>query len=71
MNEKKVNLYKISDGKTDEERAIYAVVRYLHSKGWSCLLGGFQAIEQGSAKFNFRLIFGFTGKKLTANKTIK
>ena len=64
---KKSHLYKISDGKTDEDKAIYAVVRYLDKRGWSCLVGGFSAIEQGSAKYNFRLIFSFTGKKKDAN----
>lgn len=64
MRKKKPPLYKISDGKTDEEKAVYAVARYLHTKGWSCLIGGFSAIQQGSAKYNFRLVFGFTGKKL-------
>ena len=46
-----------------EEEAIEAVVLYLKSIGWNPLVGGFIGIEQGSAKFNFRLIFGFTGSK--------
>lgn len=47
--------------KTIEEKAIDACAQYLRSKGWKPLVGGFERIEQGSAKYNFRLVFGFTG----------
>lgn len=49
--------------KTIEEKAIDVIADYLRSIGWSILVGGFETIEQGNAKYNFRLIFGFTGKK--------
>lgn len=50
--------------KTIEEKAIDAVAKYLKSIGWSPLVGGFERIEQGNLKYNFRLIFKFTGKKI-------
>jgi len=43
-----------------EEKAIEAVAEYLRSLGWSPLLGGFEGIEQGDLKHNFKLIFEFT-----------
>ena len=46
-----------------EIEAIESVSKYLRSIGWKPLVGGFTGIEQGSLKFNFRLIFSFTGKK--------
>ncbi|MEK6884527.1 MAG: hypothetical protein AABY22_33150 [Nanoarchaeota archaeon] len=45
-----------------EDKAINACVAYLKSKEWNPLVAGFSAIEQGSMKYNFRLIFNFTGK---------
>ena len=54
-----------------EDKAIYAIADYLRSIGWSCLIGGFSGIEQGSAKYNFRLIFNFTGKKLCQKRKRK
>lgn len=46
-----------------EIEAIEAVSKYLKSIGWKPLAGGFTGIEQGSRKYNFRLIFDFTGNK--------
>ena len=46
------------------EQAIEAVAEYLRSIGWNPLVGQFTGIEQGSLKYNFRLIFSFTGKKV-------
>ena len=45
-----------------EEKAIDACGNYLKIKGWNPLVGGFIGIEQGNLKYNFRLIFAFTGK---------
>lgn len=46
-----------------EDEAIESVSKYLRNIGWKPLVGGFSGIEQGSRKYNFRLIFSFTGKK--------
>lgn len=46
-----------------EEKAIKVVAEYLRSIGWNPLVGQFTGIEQGSLKYNFRLIFCFTGSK--------
>ena len=46
-----------------EEKAIDACAAYLRSIGWEPLVAGFDSIEQGSLKYNFRLVLGFTGKK--------
>lgn len=46
-----------------EEKAIDATAEFLRSIGWNPLVGRFSGIEQGSRKFNFRLIFEFTGRK--------
>ncbi len=54
-----------------EEKAIDACAKYLRSKGWNPLVGGFQRIEQGELKYNFRLIFGFTGKPPKEIKLLK
>ena len=48
---------------TKEEQAIAAVAEYLRSIGWNLLVGQFTGIEQGNLKYNFRLIFSFTGSK--------
>ncbi|MEK7578101.1 MAG: hypothetical protein AAB456_00035 [Patescibacteria group bacterium] len=45
-----------------EDKAIKAVAEFLRSHKWNPLVGGFIGIEQGSLKYNFRLIFSFTGK---------
>ncbi len=45
-----------------ENKALDAVVKYLKSRGWNPLIGSFVGIEQGTLKYNFRLIFKFTGK---------
>jgi len=45
-----------------EKKAIFACANYLRSRNWSYLVGGFSGIEQGELKYNFRLIFKFTGK---------
>jgi len=45
-----------------EEKAIDKCADFLRSHGWNPLVGGFTTIEQGSAEYNFRLIFSFTGK---------
>mgnify|MGYP001589906377 CR=1 FL=1 len=47
----------------EEEKAIDAVADYLRSIGWKPFVGQFTGIEQGNAKYNFRLIFNFTGTK--------
>ena len=49
--------------KSIEEKTIEQVAKYLNYKGWSYVVGGFESIEQGNRKYNFRLIFGFVGKK--------
>ena len=49
--------------KKKEELAIDACADYLRSIGWEPFVGGFQSIEQRNLKYNFRLIFNFTGKK--------
>jgi hypothetical protein len=67
-DKKKIKTIEITKETTIEEKAIYAVADYLRSKGWSCLVGGFSGIEQDSRKYNFRLIFNFTGKKLCPKK---
>jgi len=51
-----------------EEKAIDACAKYLRSIGWNPLVGGFTGIEQGELKYNFRLIFKFTGKKNETRK---
>lgn len=48
--------------RTKEEIAIDAVADYLRDKGWKPLVGSFVRIEQGNLKYNFHLIFSFTGK---------
>lgn len=65
---KQIKTIEISKETAIEDKAIYAIADYLRSKGWSCLVGGFYGIEQGLAKYNFRLIFNFTGKKLCRKK---
>ncbi len=45
-----------------ENLAIDAVNNYLKARGWKPLIGGFVGIEQTGLKYNFRLIFNFTGK---------
>ena len=67
---KKNNLYPISSGRDDEEKAMYALAIYLNSIGWSCLVGQFYGIETEGG-FNHRLVFRFTGKKISNNKTKK
>ena len=47
----------------EEEKAIEAIADYLRSIGWIPLVGGFSVIEQDNRKYNFRLVFNFTGKK--------
>ena len=46
-----------------EEKALGAIGEYLKSVGWKPLVIGFDSIEQGNLKYNFRLIVKFTGKK--------
>lgn len=50
-----------------EDRAIDACASYLRSKGWSIAVGGFSQIEQGTLKYNFKLVFSFTGKPPKSN----
>lgn len=68
---KKIKTIEISKETKIEDKAIYAIADYLRSIGWSCLIGGFYGIEQDSSKYNFRLIFNFTGKKLCQKKSKK
>jgi len=51
-----------------DEKAIDAVAAYLRSEGWVVQVGGFTGIEQGTLKYNYRLIFEFTGKPNTKAK---
>lgn len=52
-----------------EEKAIHACADYLRSIGWEPLVAGFQGIEkEGSLRYNFRLILGFTVKKKEVKK---
>jgi hypothetical protein len=46
-----------------EKRTLDAIVEYLKSIGWIPMVIGFTAIEQGSLKYNFRLIVSFSGRK--------
>lgn len=62
MNIKNIERKKKKEEIEIEDKAIEAVTAYLKSRGWKLLVGGFQNIEQGSLKYNFRLIFGFTGR---------
>ncbi len=45
-----------------EDKAIYACADFLKSHGWNPLVGSFIGVEQGDLKYNFRLIFKFTGR---------
>lgn len=51
-----------------EDTAIKATAEFLKSMGWEVAYGGFSSIEQGTLKYNFRLIFAFTGTKDDASK---
>jgi len=68
---RKIETIEITQKTSIQDKAIYAIADYLRSIGWSCLIGGFYGIEQDSAKYNFRLIFNFTGKKLEKRPTLK
>ena len=46
-----------------ELKALSAVSEYLKSKGWNPAVIGFDTIEQGDRKHNFRLVIKFTGTK--------
>ena len=54
---------KLNNKRSVEEKAIDACAAYLRSIGWEPLVAGFESIEQGGRKYNFRLVLGFTGKK--------
>lgn len=49
-----------------EVNAMKSIAKYLNSIGWSCLVGGFEGIEQEKQKYKFKLIFSFVGKKVRA-----
>ena len=52
---------KTKEQKIKEEKALDACTEYLKSRGWSPLVVGFEVIEKGSRKYNFRLVLHFTG----------
>ena len=50
-----------------------AIAKYMREKGWSVLVIGEPRVQQsaGSLKYNFELVFRFTGKKQEIKKDEK
>ena len=47
-----------------------AIANYMRKKGWSILVIGEPQVQKeiGSLKYNFELVFKFTGKKIISQK---
>ena len=69
MNKEKI--IKEENRKKDEfDKVAQAICAYLKVRGWNVLVVGESRIQQpiGSLKYNFELVFRFTGKKLKCQK---